>query len=155
MGDVKMSKQTKEIRSKKRHRIVETATELFTRYGFRRVTIEEICRSAGASKMTFYKYFRNKMDLLRSIWDGWLDDGYRRLDEIDAMEIPFREKLERIVEFKMEMLVAMSPAFIDEIIQAGKPVDMMMYPKRKHGISDRPARIHLYKKMLEFWKMHL
>ena len=45
--------------------------------------------------------------------------------------------------------------FIDELIQAGKPVDMMMYPKRKHGISDRPARIHLYKKMLEFWKMHL
>jgi dipeptidyl-peptidase-4 len=45
--------------------------------------------------------------------------------------------------------------FIDELIKAGKPFDMMMYPMRKHGISDRPARIHLYKKMLEFWKMHL
>jgi len=34
-------------------------------------------------------------------------------------------------------------------------IAMMMYPKRKHGISDRPARIHLYKKMVEFWKLYL
>ena len=31
----------------------------------------------------------------------------------------------------------------------------MAYPMRKHGIEDRPARIHLYKKMLEFWKLRL
>ena len=45
--------------------------------------------------------------------------------------------------------------FIDELIEAGKDFDMMMYPKRKHGISDRPARIHLYKKMVAFWKLYL
>ncbi len=45
--------------------------------------------------------------------------------------------------------------FIDELIEAGKSFDMMFYPKRKHGISDRPARRHLYKKMLEFWKTYL
>jgi dipeptidyl-peptidase-4 len=45
--------------------------------------------------------------------------------------------------------------FIDELVQAGIDFDMMFYPKRKHGISDRPARRHLYKKMLEFWKTHL
>ncbi len=39
--------------------------------------------------------------------------------------------------------------------EAGKSFDMMFYPKRKHGISDRPARKHLYKKMLEFWKTYL
>jgi dipeptidyl-peptidase-4 len=45
--------------------------------------------------------------------------------------------------------------FIDELIKAGKSFDMMFYPMRKHGISDRPARRHLYKKMLEFWKTYL
>lgn len=45
--------------------------------------------------------------------------------------------------------------FIDELIEAGKSFDMMFYPMRKHGISDRPARKHLYKKMLEFWKTYL
>lgn len=45
--------------------------------------------------------------------------------------------------------------FADELIKAGKMFEMMIYPMRQHGISDRPARIHLYKTMLEFWKRNL
>lgn len=46
-------------------------------------------------------------------------------------------------------------AFIDELIKAGKNYDMMIYPMRKHGISDTPAQIHLFKKMIEFWIRNL
>jgi len=45
--------------------------------------------------------------------------------------------------------------FVDELVKAGKPFDLMMYPMRKHGISDPPARRHLYNTMLEFWKRNL
>jgi dipeptidyl-peptidase-4 len=48
-----------------------------------------------------------------------------------------------------------SLAFIDELIKAGKPVDLMVYPGRKHDIGDRAAGIHLYTKMLEYWKLNL
>ena len=46
-------------------------------------------------------------------------------------------------------------AFIEELIQADIRFDMMFYPMRKHGISDHPARIHLYNTMLEFWRKNL
>jgi dipeptidyl-peptidase-4 len=46
-------------------------------------------------------------------------------------------------------------AFADELVRAGKPFDMMIYPMRKHGIEDRAARRHLYNKMLEFWRLYL
>ena len=45
--------------------------------------------------------------------------------------------------------------FIDELVQAGKMFDLMMYPMRKHGISDDSARIHLYNYMVEFWMRNL
>lgn len=45
--------------------------------------------------------------------------------------------------------------FTDELIKAGKIFEMMIYPMRQHGISDRAARIHLYKTMLEFWRRNL
>ncbi len=48
-----------------------------------------------------------------------------------------------------------SLAFIDALVAAGTPFDMMAYPMRKHGISDRPAQAHLDQKMLEFWKRWL
>jgi dipeptidyl-peptidase-4 len=46
-------------------------------------------------------------------------------------------------------------SFADELIKAGKMFDMMIYPMRKHGFTDNPARIHLAKTMVEFWKKNL
>ena len=46
-------------------------------------------------------------------------------------------------------------AMVEALIQAGKRFDLMMYPMRKHGIDDRPARIDLFRRMLEFWERHL
>ena len=45
--------------------------------------------------------------------------------------------------------------FTNELIKANIPFDMMIYPMRKHGITDRPAQIHLYNKMVEFWMKNL
>lgn len=46
-------------------------------------------------------------------------------------------------------------AFIDELIKAKKLFELMVYPMRMHGITDPPARIHLYTTMLDFWKRNL
>jgi dipeptidyl-peptidase-4 len=46
-------------------------------------------------------------------------------------------------------------AFVNELVAAGIPLEMMVYPMRKHGIEDRPARIHLFRRMLGFWKERL
>lgn len=45
--------------------------------------------------------------------------------------------------------------FINALIRADKHFDLMVYPMRKHGISDAPARIHLYNAMVDFWKKNL
>ncbi|NQV51449.1 MAG: helix-turn-helix transcriptional regulator, partial [Candidatus Marinimicrobia bacterium] len=39
--------------------ILRTAEKLFMQFGYNRVTVEEICREAKVSKVTFYKYFSN------------------------------------------------------------------------------------------------
>ncbi len=106
-------------RSHKKRQIVEAGIELFSRFGVRRVTVEEICRTAGASKMTFYKHFDNKIALLKHIWKSWIEEGFRRLDQIDATDIPFPEKLQRIIDFKIELASKMSPEFIEEILAPG------------------------------------
>ncbi len=45
--------------------------------------------------------------------------------------------------------------FANVLIEAGKPFDMMLYPRRKHDIADRAARRHLYQLMIDFWKRWL
>ena len=45
--------------------------------------------------------------------------------------------------------------FIDELIKNNIMFDMMFYPMRKHGFSDKAARIHRHSKMVEFWLNYL
>ncbi len=45
--------------------------------------------------------------------------------------------------------------FIDELIKNNIMFDMIFYPMRKHGFSDKPARIHRQTRMIEFWLDYL
>lgn len=51
--------------------------------------------------------------------------------------------------------IANTWAFVNELITANRMFEMMLYPMRMHGISDRAARVHLYTTMLAFWKRNL
>ena len=46
-------------------------------------------------------------------------------------------------------------AFTNELIAHGILFETMVYPMRKHGISDHPATIHLYRTMRAFWQKNL
>ncbi|MFT7616883.1 MAG: dipeptidyl-peptidase-4 [Planctomycetota bacterium] len=46
-------------------------------------------------------------------------------------------------------------SFVDALIRNNILFEMLIYPNRKHGISDRPAQIHLFSSMLSFWKRNL
>jgi len=102
--------------SKKQQQIVETAEELFLRHGVKRITIEEICQKAGVSKMTFYKYFADKIELVKYIWHTWLEESFKKLDEVEAMNIPFPEKLRLMVEYKQQIMSNMSTESIKDFI---------------------------------------
>ena len=115
-------------KSKKRKQIIETAKGLFMRYGIKRVTIEEICKKAGASKMTFYKYFPNKIELVKHIWRNLQEEGFNKLDEIDAMDIALPEKIQLMFDWKQEFVSNISNEFIEEILPIN--IDVEEYRKR-------------------------
>jgi dipeptidyl-peptidase-4 len=46
-------------------------------------------------------------------------------------------------------------AFINALIANNIQFELMIYPWRKHGIGDLPARKHLYTLMLDFWRRNL
>ena len=115
-------------KSKKREQIIETAKNLFMRHGIKRVSVAEICTKAGASKMTFYKYFSNKIELVEHIWRNLLEEGFNKLDEIDAMDIPLPEKIQLMFNWKKDFAANISDVFIEEILPIN--IDVEVYRKR-------------------------
>jgi AcrR family transcriptional regulator len=100
----------------KQEQILSTAERLFSQFGSRRVTVEEICREAGVSKPTFYKNFSSKVDLLRTIHDELVERGFAKFDEISALDIPFAEKIDLMGRWKLEYASRFSADFFQELI---------------------------------------
>lgn len=103
--------------SKKQKQIVKSGRELFFQYGVKRTRVEEICRKANVSKMTFYKYFTNKLTLAEHVVQAILDEGWQKLDEVEAMVLPFPEKLQLILDYKLSLAGQMSDDFIEEYLK--------------------------------------
>lgn len=95
--------------------IFKTGKELFWKYGIKRVTIEEICTEAGVSKMTFYKFFPNKIELAKTILDDLTNKSLSKLNQLINSDNPFSEKLKEIFLTKLEGTKDISMEFINDI----------------------------------------
>src|SRR3954471_6643842 len=89
-----------------RQRILKTASDLFYRFSIHSVGIDRIIAESGVAKMTFYKHFPSKADLIATYLhyktDTWFQmlatsterAGVSPLERVlaifDAMEEPFR-----------------------------------------------------------------
>ena len=102
--------------SKKRDQLIQTGEALFVKHGMRRVTVEEICREAGVSKPTFYKYFENKEALARRIVESWIDEILHQISAIEEAEVPFPEKLKQILALKQALSARPGPEFFEDLI---------------------------------------
>jgi len=116
----------------KREQILVTGKDLFWKYGFKRVTVEEICKEAGVSKMTYYKFFTNKIDLVKTIMDNILTATLTRYKNIMASDVPYPEKVLAMVDLKREQIKEMSSEFFREYVQNDDP-EMISYLEQLSG----------------------
>ena len=90
----------------KREAILRAATSVFAEKGFFNAKVADIAKAAGVADGTVYLYFKNKDDVLHSIFDRAMDefiaDGRRELAILDKAE----EKLKRIAQLHLERLSA-------------------------------------------------
>lgn len=107
----------KNIDNQKFQQIITTAKDLFWKFGIKRVTIEEICQEANVSKMTFYKHFKNKKELIKYLINHLLDKGMQKYRAIMDSNIPFTEKVIKTLDLKMEQTMDMSNEFFNDYVR--------------------------------------
>ena len=49
----------------KKEEVIEAARELFCKYGYRKVSMDEIAKKSNVTKKTIYTYFKDKNDLIK------------------------------------------------------------------------------------------
>jgi hypothetical protein len=106
---------SKENKNPRYNQIIETSKDLFWKHGLKRVTVEEICREAGVSKMTFYKFFPNKTELAKTVYTIEIDRGIEKFREImSAINTSAQEKMEQMLLLKSEGTMNISREFLND-----------------------------------------
>ena len=75
--------KTKDSNSLARERIVAALTELMSRQDYASITITEITRTAGVSRMTYYRNYSSKEDILRRFMSDVGDQIHAKIVEKD------------------------------------------------------------------------
>lgn len=102
------------LKSKKQLELLKVVRELFWKHGFKRVTIEEVCQKAGVSKMTFYRFYPNKIELAKAVYDEEVNKGVQKFKAILAEDIAPPEKIRKILFMKLEGANDVSQEFIKD-----------------------------------------
>ncbi len=107
--------------NKKLESIFEAARTLFWKYGLKRVSIEEICKEAGVSKMTFYKHFSNKTDLAKRLLDAYFTEAATTYRSIMDSNKSWTVRVKEAIIFKLEGTRGISFELVSEMYKSGEP----------------------------------
>ncbi|MCY3879870.1 MAG: TetR family transcriptional regulator C-terminal domain-containing protein [Rhodobacteraceae bacterium] len=126
----------------KREAILDSALDVFSRYGYRGATLDQIASGAGMSKPNLLYYFSGKEEIHRTLLTRQLDAWLAPLKAIDPNGDPVaeitlyvRRKLEMARDYPRE-----SRLFANEIIQ-GAPVIGEFLGGELKQLVDEAARI--------------
>ncbi len=110
----------------KKQKIEHTAKELFLKHGFKKVTIDEICKKAHVSRKTYYTFYENKAALVLFIIAGIAEESTRKYKAILDGPGSFTEKLEQSLELKYEFSKSITMEFVADFFDPGA-ADILEY----------------------------
>ncbi len=110
----------------KRDLLLDAGRKLFWKYGIKRVSTDDICKEAGVSRMTFYRCFNNKTDLVKTIYDNLVEKALVRFYGIIESEESSSEKMKNLLMLKMENTENISREFLVDLYDS-KGSDLQLF----------------------------
>lgn len=138
-----MTKAPTRIQKRNRAAILSAGLDVFSQYGFRGTTLDQIAEAAGLSKPNLLYYFSSKeaihTALLERLLENWLDP----LKALDAAGDPVQEivayaqrKLALSKDFPRE-----SRLFANEILQGAPRIEYILHTDLKQLVDEKATVI--------------
>jgi AcrR family transcriptional regulator len=99
-----------------RKRILDGARDLFFRFGFSKVTMDEAADNLGMSKKTLYKHFSSKEDLLQAVTQDHMDEMDEELHGLATRKgwTPL-DKLKSLMNYVTGVYARMSDSLVHDL----------------------------------------
>lgn len=102
----------------KRTAILDAALRLFSQYGYRRTSIDDIAREAEIAKGTVYLSFKSKEEIFRALTETLLERVDSNVEKARALDGPIAERLIAMLEAKFGF-------FFETVIRSAHAKELM------------------------------
>lgn len=86
----------KKVQISSKEKILNAAQKEFMQFGYTKVTVDEVAKSAGVSKKTIYQYFNSKEDIFWEVMKCRKTEKMDMFQDIYDLDIDFLEKMRLI-----------------------------------------------------------
>jgi TetR/AcrR family transcriptional regulator len=138
----RQTKKRTRIQEENEARILDAALEIFSSYGFRGATVDQIAESAGMTKPNLLYYFRRKDDIYLAILRRTLELWLQPLESLGESDDPIAE-IRAYIDRKLEMSrdnPKASRLYAMEILQ-GAPIIGGVLETRLKTLVDQKAAV--------------
>jgi AcrR family transcriptional regulator len=115
------------LRVETRDAILDACDRIMARWGFRKMTMDDLAKEAGVSKRTIYGYFVSKQEVGLSSIGRVVQAARSEMEVIAATEAPPAERLRRMLERRVMARVLAVQDYhhsLDELFEAVRPAYM-------------------------------
>lgn len=91
-----------------RENIISVATQVFSRYGFKKTSMDDIARALRMGKSSIYYYFKGKEEIFQAVVDREADMLRLKVKEILESTIDATDKLRKYVKLRMDLVKQLS-----------------------------------------------
>ena len=127
-----------------RRLILDAALEVFSAYGFRGSTVDQIAEKAGMSKPNLLYYFPRKQNIYVTVLEDTLATWLEPFEHINPDGDPL-EELRRYIAVKLEISAKKpeaSPLFANEILHGAPAISDFLKGHLKQLVDEKAAVIH-------------
>lgn len=75
----------------KKEAVINTARDLFQKYGYKKVSMDEIAKTSGVTKKTIYTYFKDKDSMFLYFIEEELQKMKKKIEKKNNSDLPFIE----------------------------------------------------------------
>jgi len=132
------------IQSMNRRLILDAALDVFSAYGFRGSTVDQIAEKAGMSKPNLLYYFPRKQNIYVTVLEDTLATWLKPFEQIDPNGDPLDE-LRRYIALKLEISAKKPEAsrlFANEILHGAPAISEFLTGHLRELVDEKAAVIH-------------
>lgn len=101
---MELAKNSSRISEAMRSSILQNARELFSRYGYKKTTMEDIASTLKRGKSSLYYYYKCKEDIFLAVLEGEEDVLFSKLKAVVDSDLSAQDKLRKYVVVRMDTI---------------------------------------------------